>query len=155
MHSVRAPSLAPAQLIDGVCQSLRSVAELPHYSLRVDRSCRLVYARRNSTPFETLASVTQCFDAVQFHLADIPRGSYQLMVDARFGPSRNDRSFEARLQEERGKLLLGFSRNAALAKSKVGALQIQRYAKQDGREVFVTDTPDEAFEYLCVPPHSL
>jgi hypothetical protein len=36
-----------------------------------------------------------------------------------------------------------------------GQLQIQRYAKNDGRIVHVTTVPEEAFRYLDVPLHEL
>ena len=54
-----------------------------------------------------------------------------------------------------GKLLFGFGRNAALAATATGRLQIQRFAKQDGREVLATDNPAEAFQYLGLRPHWL
>ncbi len=73
--------------------------------------------------------------------------------DTHLGSTRSAPAFEARLSENRDDLLSGFSRSAALAKSKVGTRQIQRYAEIDGQRVFVTDTPDDAFEYLGIAPH--
>ena len=137
------------------CFDLQDVARLTHYVLRVDRRCRLVFARRTAEPFRDEADIRECFHEVQFRLADIPRHNYHLLVDARLGPGRNDRSFESVLEKERGKLLFGFARNAALAASAAGRLQIQRFAKQDGRVVLATDDPAEAFEYLGVRPHQL
>jgi hypothetical protein len=57
------------------------------------------------------------------------------------------------LEQERGRLLQGFERNAALADTAAGRLQIQRYAKCDQRCVLATDVPAEAFEYLRLRPH--
>ena len=135
------------------CHDLVEIASLDHYVLRIDRKCRLVVAIRTETPFEAPASIRACFRRIEFSLADIPRSSYRLLVDARQGPRRNDKGFELILEEERGRLLFGFSRNAALAATAAGRLQIQRYAKRDQREVFATDVPAEAFEYLGVRPH--
>jgi hypothetical protein len=135
------------------CHELVELAVLDHYILRHDRKCRLVVAKRTLTPFEGPADIRSCFKQIQLKLADIPRSSYNLLVDARGGPSRNDPDFESVLEQERGKLLFGFSKNAALAATAAGRLQIQRYAKRDGREVLTTDDPIEAFTYLGLRPH--
>jgi hypothetical protein len=149
-------SLRPPERVGGLtCRELVEVANLTHFQLRVDRKCRIVMARRTTTPFQGTSEIRDCFRDIQIKLADIPRRSYHLLVDARFGPSRNDRSFELVLEEERGKLLFGFARNAALAATAAGRLQIQRFAKQDGREVFATDDPSQAFDYLGLRPHLL
>jgi hypothetical protein len=132
---------------------LVDLAILDHYVLRLDRKCRLVVAKRTLTPFEGPSDIRSCFHQIQLKLADIPRSSYHLLVDARRGPSRNDPGFELILEQERGKLLFGFSKNAALAATAAGRLQIQRYAKRDGREVLTTDDPIEAFTYLGLRPH--
>jgi hypothetical protein len=112
-------------------------------------------ARRTTTPFQGTVEIRDCFRDIQIKLADIPRKSFLLLVDTRFGPSRNDRGFELVLEEERGKLLFGFARNAALAATAAGRLQIQRFAKHDGREVFATDDPAQALDYLGLRPHLL
>jgi hypothetical protein len=136
-----------------VCNGLEEMAALDHYVFRLDRRCRLLVVRRTTTPFADTPQIRACFNQIQRLLATFPRQSYLLLMDARSGPSRNDPAFERVMREERGKLLLGFSRNAALAATAAGRLQIQRFAKQDGRVVFATDSPSEAFEYLGVPPH--
>jgi hypothetical protein len=59
------------------------------------------------------------------------------------------------IAENRGKRLFGFRKNAAIAATMAGQLQIQRYAKNDGRIVHVTTVPEEAFRYLDVPLHEL
>ncbi len=135
------------------CHDLVDLAILDHYVLRLDRKCRLVVAKRTLTPFEGPSDIRSCFKQIQLKLADISRSSYHLLVDARHGPSRNDPGFELILEQERGKLLFGFSKNAALAATAAGRLQIQRYAKRDGREVLTTDDPIEAFTYLGLRPH--
>jgi hypothetical protein len=157
--SGRAPALSrpppPGGSNRPTCHDLNEIATLPQYVLRVDRRCRLVVAIRTTTPFERILQVRDCFREIEVRLADIPRKSYHLLVDARVGPGRNDRNFELVLEEERGKLLFGFARNAALAATAAGRLQIQRFAKQDGREVMATDDPALAFEYLGLRPHLL
>jgi hypothetical protein len=148
------PSLRPRRRLLS-CHALQPLAALDHYLLRLDRTCRLLVAQRNTTPFEDTAQIRVCFSRIEALLADLPRSDFKLLVDVRTGPARNDPTFESVLRQERGKLLLGFARNAALAASAAGRLQIQRFAKQDGRIVFATDKPSEAFEYLELPPHDL
>jgi hypothetical protein len=148
----RPPPAASSRL---TCFELVEVASLEHYVLKLDRRCRLVFARRTCAAFETMQQIRECFHAIEFKLADVPREHYQLLVDARMGPGRNDKVFELVLEEERGKLLCGFARNAALATSAAGRLQIQRFAKQDGCAVLATDEPAQAFDYLGLRPHVL
>ena len=135
------------------CNALVDLARLDHYLLQVDRKCRLVFARRTTVAFDTVAQIRECFHRIEQEFIDIPRKHYQLLVDARNGPNRNDRSFELVLETERGKLLFGFGRSAALAATAAGRLQIQRYAKHDRRDVLATDDPNAAFEYLGLCPH--
>jgi len=137
------------------CLGLTHLSTSPHYTLRVDRACALVVARRSSEPFRDVAQIGPCFDAVERSLMLIVRSQFRLLVDVRDGPARNDPEFEAAVCQHRGKLLFGFAKNAALALSAAGRLQIQRYADADTRQVFVTNQPSAAFEYLGLPFHDL
>jgi hypothetical protein len=128
---------------------------MEHYILSVDPRCRLCVARRTVASFGCASDIEACFVAVEQALAGVVRKDYALLVDVRSGPSRNDPTFESTIAAHRGKLLFGFARNAALANSAAGRLQIQRYAKTDGRVVFATDRPEAAFEYLGVAGHTL
>jgi hypothetical protein len=149
-----APTLRPPKRPSRfTCHELVELASLPHYLLRLDRKCCLVVAKRTTVPFNDASEIRECFRSIELELAEVPRASYHLLVDARHGPSRNDPTFERVLSEQRGKLLFGFSRNAALAATAAGRLQIQRFAKADGRTVLTTDDPAEAFEHLGVCPH--
>lgn len=135
------------------CHGLVELCRLDHYLLRIDRKCRLLLAKRTTTPFQGVAEIRDCFTQIEGELSAVVRRQFSLLVDAREGPSRNDRGFELILEEERGKLLFGFGRNAALAATAAGRLQIQRFAKNDGREVFASDDPAAIFKYLELPPH--
>jgi hypothetical protein len=139
----------------GLCSSLEPLGPIVHYALFLDVRCRLFVAQRTSAPFEKLEDIRACFGEIERLISHIERRRYRLLVDTRTGPSRNDESFEATLKEERGKLLFGFARNAALAATAAGRLQIQRFAKADGRDVFATGDPAAAFSYLEVPLHQL
>ena len=136
------------------CSGLRALDALPYYQLFVDEACRLVIARRTELAFANEAEIVSCFARVERLLAHVPRSQYGLLVDVRRGPARNDPSFETTAAAHRGKLLLGFAKNAALAATAAGRLQIQRYSKADGRQVFATDDEKAAFEYLGARPHA-
>jgi hypothetical protein len=136
------------------CAELLPLVLLPHYLVYLDRICNLCVAQRTRVPFERVDDIAACFDAIQRALAPVRRAEYKLLVDTRNGPSRNDPSFEAAVAKHRGKLLFRFAKNVALASTAAGRLQIQRYAKSDGRVVFATDEPRAAFDYLGLPVHS-
>jgi hypothetical protein len=139
----------------GPCRALGILATMEHYVLSLDSRCRLCVARRTVAPFENASDIEACFLAVEHALAAVVRREYALLVDVRFGPSRNDPAFESTIVAHRGKLLFGFAKNAALANSAAGRLQIQRYAKTDGRVVFVSHEPGAVFEYLGVAVHEV
>jgi len=128
---------------------------MDHYVLSVDRACGLLVARRTAAPYQRIGDIETCFLRVEQALAMLTRRRYRLLVDARLGPSRNDPAFESVMAQHRGKLLFGFQRNAALMATAAGRLQVRRYARADGREVFVTDSAEAAFEYLRVPYHTI
>ena len=138
----------------GSCSALAVLVRLEHYVISLDSRCGLCVARRTGSPFERGEDIGACFGAIERALADVPRDRYNLLVDARGGTGRNDPSFETLVAEHRGKLLFGFAQNAALASSAAGRLQIQRYAKTDGRVVFATDDPKAAFDYLGFAVHA-
>lgn len=147
----RRPSWLPGA---AVCQSLQKLVELRHYALYSDPRCKLVVAYRTPVGFDLLGDIHDCFSQVGLALTGLPRNDYCLLVDVRNGPTRNDSTFEATLETHRGRLLRGFAKNAALAKTAAGRLQIKRFARSDNRKVFVTDSPDAAFKYLGLPPHT-
>lgn len=137
------------------CEMLGVLARMEHYVLSVDRACGLLVAQRTPAPYQRIGDIETCFRQIEQTLSSLVRRRYRLLVDARVGPSRNDPTFEAALGQHRGKLLFGFQRNAALMATATGRLQVMRYAKSDGRKVFVTDSAQAAFEHLGLPYHSL
>jgi hypothetical protein len=140
---------------EGSCELLLELTRMKHYVLYIDRRCCLFAAQRTRNPFEQLDEIGACFDQIEDTLKRIPRKRYRLLVDARCGPLRNDSAFEAALSQYRGKLLFGFAKNAALAATASGCLQIQRFARIDGRQVFATADPTAAFHSLGLPYHHL
>lgn len=137
------------------CALLTELVRMDHYVLSVDRACGLLVARRTAAPFQRIGDIESCFLRLEQALSALTRRRYRLLVDARLGPSRNDPAFEEAMGQHRGKLLFGFQCNAALMATAAGRLQVRRYAKADGREVFVTDSAEAAFAYLRIPHHSI
>jgi hypothetical protein len=155
-HTSGRPRATARTVPCGTCNRLRPVDATEYYVLRLCTRCRLLVARRTPLRFESVVVINECFAAIARELAGIHRAHFKLLVDTRGGPpSRNDPAFERAIAENRGKLLFGFRKNAAIAATMAGQLQIQRYAKNDGRIVHVTTLPDEAFHYLNVPLHEL
>src|SRR4051812_17052577 len=59
----------PPERVGGItCRELVEIASLPHYQLRVDRKCRLVMARRTTTPFQGISEIRDCFRDIQIKL---------------------------------------------------------------------------------------
>jgi hypothetical protein len=137
------------------CAALAPFAVLTHYELFLDPICKLFMARRTGARFEQLEDIRTCFSDVEKLLDKVERRLYALLVDVRRGPGRNDAGFEAAIEQHRGKLLLGFARNAALFATPTGRLHIQRYAKADGRQVFLSHEPKAIFEHLALPHHEI
>ena len=150
---VESPTIRPRAKLGGACDLLVVLERMKHYDFFIDRRCRLFLAVRKATPFESNAEIETCFGRIEELLISIPRKRFSLLVDARSGPLRNDPAYEATLTAHRGKLLLGFAKNAAVAATAAGQMQIQRFARVDGRKVFATDDPAAAFEYLGLPKH--
>jgi len=140
---------------EGSCELLGELARMKHYVLFIDRRCCLFAAQRTRSPFDELDEIGTCFGQIDNILKRIPRKRYRLLVDARCGPLRNDPAFESALSQHRGKLLFGFAKNAALAATASGCLQIQRFARIDGRQVLATEDPHAAFRHLGIPYHHL
>jgi len=82
------------------CSGLVEFCTLDHYRLRLDRRCRLLFAQRTATPFAGISDIRRCFSQIEAKLGEIPRRHYALLVDARGGPSRNDRGFELVPEED-------------------------------------------------------
>src|SRR5262245_13658076 len=101
----------------GWCDLLVLFAEMQHYTLKIDRCCNLFMAKRKPAPFASATEIEGCFREIESLLAPIPRKRYLLLVDTRSAPLRNDPAFESHLEIHRGKLLFGFAKNAALART--------------------------------------
>jgi hypothetical protein len=137
------------------CDKLLFRAALRHHVIRVDSACNLVVAQRTGESFRDLAALTECFDDCERALLGLNRAQHRLLLDVRLGPAHTGAEFERAFAEQRGKLLNGFARTAVLVSTAVGRLQMQRHAREDGREMFVSADVDLAFNYLQLSAHHL
>jgi hypothetical protein len=147
MFSKAAPALGCTQLV--------LLASLKHHDIRLDTACRLVVVQRTGESFRDLSALAECFGACQVALKGVERKHYRLLLDVRLGPAHSGEQFERAFAEQRGKLIDGFERVAALVSTAVGRLQVQRHAKEDGRELFVSSDQSAVFNYLQIEAHPL
>lgn len=80
------------------------------------------------------------------------RKGRSLLCDLRLSPPRNDPEFERTMGKVVPKIHLGFARNAVLVRMAAGALQVRRHARQDGIERLITDSEQQALDYLLSEP---
>ncbi|XYH94107.1 hypothetical protein ACMHYB_40600 [Sorangium sp. So ce1128] len=119
-----------------------------HYAVLVDAATSIVWNVRSSRPFTSVEELEAVKGALCHVLDGLGRSRYALLVDVRAAPGRNDPSFEAAMNRIRPRWLRGFRRVGVLVQSVVGALQIQRYARQDGIERLVTSDESALLRYL-------
>ncbi|XXT15964.1 hypothetical protein WME94_37530 [Sorangium sp. So ce429] len=119
-----------------------------HYTVLLDAALGIVWNVRSSRPFASLEELEAVKGALCHCLDGLGRSRYALLVDVRAAPGRNDPSFEAAMNRIRPRWLRGFRRVGVLVQSVVGAMQIQRYARQDGIERLITSDELALLEYL-------
>ncbi|MCB9594897.1 MAG: hypothetical protein H6719_19400 [Sandaracinaceae bacterium] len=73
---------------------------------------------------------------------------WSVILDVREAPPRNDHEFESALGAMRKKLDAVFVRVVTLVATAAGALQVRRFARENGREALVTHDEDEALR-MC------
>ncbi|WP_437955123.1 hypothetical protein WME76_26660 [Sorangium sp. So ce119] len=126
----------------------RTVWQDDHYTVLVDEPLGIVWNVRTSRPFASVEELEAVKATLCRVLDGLGRSRYALLVDVRAAPGRNDPSFEAALERIRPRWLRGFRRVGVLVQSVVGAMQIQRYARQDGIERLITTDEAAILRYL-------
>lgn len=76
------------------------------------------------------------------------RKGRSLLCDVRLSAPRNDPDFERTMGQVVPKIHHGFARNAVLVRMAAGALQVRRHARQDGIERLITESEEQALNYL-------
>jgi hypothetical protein len=129
---------------------MRELVVTRHFHLRLHSIRRLLVLYRTKEPFETIAALDQCFDAIERGLSHLRRDTFGLLVDVRDGPVRNDVEFERAFARNRQHLFQGFPRIAVVTATAVGGMQVARHARADHSGAQAFGSVEEALRYLGV-----
>jgi hypothetical protein len=110
----------------------------------IDRRAGVVWFIRRTSTLPDLPVLRDSLLEVIAQLDRLPRAELGLIVDTRRAIGRSDDAFEATMSELRPRLLGGFRRIAAIVRTAVGRLQLQRLARIDGLSALLLVTDDEA-----------
>jgi hypothetical protein len=130
---------------------LRELFRCDHITLRYDKLRDLVIATRSHLHWNSIGELHAAFDRMDQLIAVLPRHRTVLLIDSREAPLRNDPVFESEFEMRRRRFIQGFKRVAALVKTAVGRLQIQRHSKIDNIPIGVFTELDEVRDYLELP----
>ncbi|WP_437670406.1 hypothetical protein [Sorangium sp. So ce131] len=119
-----------------------------YFVVLVDEPRRLVWNVRTAKSYDSLEQVEAVMEELSRVLDGLGRSRYALLVDTRAAIGRNDPTFEATMRRLRPRWMSGFRRIGVLVQSVVGAMQIQRFAREDGLRRLVTSNEAELIEYL-------
>ncbi|AUX34930.1 MULTISPECIES: hypothetical protein [Sorangium] len=122
-----------------------------YYAVLVDAQLGIVWNVRSSKPFASLDELDTMMGAVVDYMDGLDRPRYSLLLDIRAGPGRNDPEFEAAIARLRLRWFQGFRRIGVLVQTVVGAMQAQRYARQDGIRRMITSDEAALLRYLTQP----
>jgi len=124
----------------------------PHVRVRHDAVHNVVLITREALHYDSLVELNDTFAKMELATQSVVKQRSVLFIDSRRAPLRNDPVFEAAFEENRRRYIKGFRKVAALVKTAVGRLQIQRHSKIDGIPIGVFTDPAEALAYLELPP---
>lgn len=129
---------------------MTTLLDTPHYVLAREPGQRsMLRLTRTAHPFQSVAEIEATSAALERALATIERSRYQLLVDLREGPMRNDPEFERAFERHRKALLKGYVRVAVLVRTAAGRLQVARHAREDGASIRVFDDERAALAFLA------
>jgi len=129
-----------------------SVENTVYWQLSIERERDLVRLTRTEVPYEEMSEIGPSFSSIDRALIEIDRKRFDLLLDLRQGPRRNDIDFETHIDRHRRALLGSFRRTALIVKTAAGLLQVKRHLQQDGiarGAVFMSE--EQALEYLERP----
>jgi len=121
-----------------------------YVTVSIDNIAGYVRYVRSREAYPSLDVVRDVHQRVGMVLSLLPRSALGLLIDMREAPSRNDDAFEVEIVRIIENMHSYFRVHAALVKSAVGKLQVQRIAKSAGRtDPSVFSTEPEALAYLA------
>jgi hypothetical protein len=124
--------------------------ETPYCTIHWDERRALARFVRTERPYATIADIDDDGIAIQRVLERA--GKVRLLVDLRSVMPRNDPGFEVAIANFRRRVLDGRQRVAILVRTAVGALQVKRHMREDGFQVEVFTSEEEALAYLEMRP---
>jgi hypothetical protein len=128
---------------------MKEIYKSDYFVILVDDLAGIVRTVRSAAPFPSIGAVLSEFDQFLGALDALDRARYVLLCDIRAAPGRNDPEFEQIMADVRLRWLAGFRRVGVLVQTVTGALQIKRYAKNDGVERLITSDEPALMKYLA------
>lgn len=119
-----------------------------HFTVELDKQNGIIWTIRSSTPYASFDELEAVMHELGRVLDGLGRSRHALVADVRAAPGRNDPEFEAVMYRLRPLWLKGFRRVGVLVQTVVGAMQVQRFAKQDGIERLITSDEAELMRYV-------
>ncbi len=120
--------------------------------VRYDKMHDVVLVTRFPLHYDSVVELNDTFAKMELAIQGVVKQRSVLFIDSRLAPLRNDPVFEAAFEENRKRFIRGFKKVAALVKTAVGKLQIQRHSKIDGIPIGAFSEAAEALAYLDLPP---
>jgi len=114
----------------------------------IEESEQLIRLTRTSEPVGVGDDAVARWMEVSEVLDRAGRKGRFLLCDLRASPPRNDPEFERTMGQVVPKIHQGFARNAVVVRMAAGALQVRRHAREDGIERLITDSEEQALDYL-------
>ena len=120
-----------------------------YVEIEPDPDHHVVVFRRTAAPLpESEPDLREFYEQIAGVFDGLPLEHWGLLVDGRAPRGRNDETFERVQNEYRPRLFGRFGRVAALVRTSVGALQVDRYIKDEGESFGVFSEEDDALSFL-------
>ncbi len=126
-----------------------SVEDTVYWQVSIERERDLVRLTRTPVSYVELSEIGSSFLLIDRTLIEVDRKRFDLLLDLREGPRRNDADFETHVDRHRRALLGSFRRTAIMVKTAAGLLQVKRHLQEDGNNrasVFMSE--EQAMGYL-------
>lgn len=130
---------------------MKRLHESGYLTLDEDQARRVLVLTRLNKEDRQLDELDRAFRDV-FALYQEQHAGYGLVLDMRFVVGVNDDAWEARTAELRRQLRTRFVRTVVVVRTAVGALQVERLARNEGWGALVATDLDEAV-LLADPQH--
>jgi hypothetical protein len=121
----------------------------PYCTLELDRRQGFLRFTRSEKPYPSLTAIE--LEAIELDHALERMCGARILVDLRAAAPRNDPEFEMTIKRLRRRLYERSERAAVLVRTAVGALQVKRHVREDGANVEVFQSEDDALAYLEGP----